>query len=202
MAHKGTRNQIVEAADQLIYNLGYEPTSFARIADAVQISRGNFYYHFKSKDDILDAVIRQRLEDTRKMLADWEEHDDPLDRIKCYVRIVLTNWAKIRRFGCPVGTLCTELAKLDHSAHPSAAAVFTLFRDWLVEQFEALGLARDADELAMRVLAWSQGVATIGNTYQDERFVRREVRRVCGWLDSLVADEAEHAAVERAGKGR
>jgi AcrR family transcriptional regulator len=38
----------------------------------VKISRGNFYYHFKSKDQILDAVIKQHLANTRKMLAMWE----------------------------------------------------------------------------------------------------------------------------------
>jgi TetR/AcrR family transcriptional repressor of nem operon len=34
----------------------------------VQISRGNLYYHFKSKDEILDAVIGARLASTREML--------------------------------------------------------------------------------------------------------------------------------------
>ena len=52
MSDKTTRDQIVEAADRLFYRQGYEHTSFADIADAVQISRGNFYYHFKSKDEI------------------------------------------------------------------------------------------------------------------------------------------------------
>lgn len=51
------RDHIVAAADPLFYRQGFEHTSFAAIADAVQISRGNFYYYFKSKDKILDAVI-------------------------------------------------------------------------------------------------------------------------------------------------
>ena len=42
-----TREQIVLAADQLFYEQGFEHTSFADIADAVKLSRGNFYYHFK-----------------------------------------------------------------------------------------------------------------------------------------------------------
>ena len=59
-----TRANIIDAADQLFYRQGYEHTSFADIADVVQISRGNFYYHFKSKDEILDAVINLRLVNT------------------------------------------------------------------------------------------------------------------------------------------
>ncbi|TNF20020.1 MAG: TetR/AcrR family transcriptional regulator, partial [Pseudomonadales bacterium] len=56
-----TRERIVSEADRLFYERGYEHTSFADIADAVGISRGNFYYHFKSKDEILDAVIGDRM---------------------------------------------------------------------------------------------------------------------------------------------
>ena len=68
MGEKSTRERIVDAADRLFYERGYEPTSFADIANAVEISRGNFYHHFKSKDDILHAVIELRLEKTRGML--------------------------------------------------------------------------------------------------------------------------------------
>ena len=52
MAATDTRAQIVEAADQLFYERGFEHTSFADIAAQVQISRGNFYYHFRTKDEI------------------------------------------------------------------------------------------------------------------------------------------------------
>ena len=66
----GTRDQIVDAADQLFYQQGFEHTSFADIANAVNISRGNFYYHFKTKDDILDAVIDLRLANTQHIAPD------------------------------------------------------------------------------------------------------------------------------------
>ena len=68
MSDKTTRDHIVEAADRLFYRQGYEHTSFSDIADAVRISRGNFYYHFKTKDEILDAVIGARLAGTQEML--------------------------------------------------------------------------------------------------------------------------------------
>ena len=73
MSEKTTRDHIVEAADRLFYRHGFEHTSFSNIADAVRISRGNFYYHFKSKDEILDAVIRQRLAGTEAMLQLWDQ---------------------------------------------------------------------------------------------------------------------------------
>jgi TetR/AcrR family transcriptional repressor of nem operon len=185
MSDKTTRDQIVEAADRLFYRQGYEHTSFSDIADAVRISRGNFYYHFKTKDEILDAVIGARLANTRTMLERREiEGKDPEDRIRRFIYILIANRADIKRYGCPVGTLCGELAKLGHAAQAEANQLFTLFRAWLRRQFTQLGREADADALAMHLLARSQGVATLANAFHDEKFIRQEVKEMCDWLRS------------------
>ena len=188
MNAEATREHIVRAADDLFYKQGFQCTSFADIADAVRISRGNFYYHFKSKDELLAAVIEARIAERHRMLRQWEaEQPAPAGRIRCYVNIVITNSADIENYGCPVGTLTTELSKLGHGSLESATEVFTLFRTWLREQFAALGRADDADDLAMHVLAASQGIATMSNAYRDPEFVRREVDQLCAWVDAQAA---------------
>lgn len=185
MSGKTTRGQIVEAADELFYRQGYEHTSFSDIADAVRISRGNFYYHFQSKDEILDAVIAARIANTQKMLQQWESAGETAeDRIRSFIHILIMNRAKIKRYGCPVGTLCTELAKLDHAAQGEATRLLTLFRTWLRRQFSLLGRKADADELAMHLLARSQGVAVLASAFRDEKFIRQEVEQMCDWLRS------------------
>jgi len=187
MSDKTTRDHIVEAADELFYRQGYEHTSFSDIADVVQISRGNFYYHFKSKDEILDAVIDARLANTRRMLEQWEiDGKQPMDRVRSFIHILITNRADIKRYGCPVGTLCSELAKLNHASQAEANKLFALFRTWLCRQFILLGRKADADALAMHLLARSQGVATLANAFHDEKFIKREVELMCDWLKSCV----------------
>ncbi len=196
MAGKTTRDHIIEAADELFYSQGYEHTSFAHIADAVQISRGNFYHHFKSKDEILDAVIQTRFARTEKILDQWEkEGQDPVDRIRSFINILLMNQTKIKRHGCPVGTLCTELTKLNHGAQGQANKLFTLFRVWLRKQFVQLGFRADADVLAMHILARSQGVATLANAFKDDKFIKHEVNEMHEWLNARV--ENFHARHKR-----
>ncbi len=197
MSDKTTRDHIVEAADQLFYRQGYEHTSFSDIADAVQISRGNFYYHFKSKDEILDAVINLRLANTRKMLDKWDiEGETPTERIRSFIHILIANQVNIKRYGCPVGTLCTELAKLNHASQAEANRLFTLFRAWLSRQFTLLGRKDDADELAMHLLARSQGVATLANAFHDEKFIKQEVKQMCDWLSSCAEGAARNTCDE------
>lgn len=191
-----TREDIIEAADELFYRRGFEHTSFSDIGEAVRISRGNFYHHFRTKDDILRAVIDARAGATREMLERWEADDaTPVERIESFIDILIVNREKIGRHGCPVGTLCTELAKLRHPAREDANRLFTLFRDWLRRQFELLGRHDDADRLAMHLLARSQGVATLANAFRDETFIRAEVDDMRAWLKARV-DEV--TAVRRA----
>src|SRR5262245_57555114 len=194
MSESTTRKYIIEAADQLFYRRGYEHTSFSDIADVVQISRGNFYYHFKTKDEILDAVINARLANTRKMLEQWEiEGNQPADRIRSFIHILIANQADITRYGCPVGTLCGELVQLNHTSQGEANKLFTLFQAWLRRQFTLLGRKADADKLAMHLLARSQGVAMLASAFHDDRFVRQEVEQMCEWLRSCTENATRPA---------
>ena len=114
---QSVRERIIAAADQLFYQKGFENTSFSDIADAVEISRGNFYYHFKTKDEILDAVIAARIAAFGQILAQWEsEFPEPRQRILRYIDVLISNQANIKEYGCPTGTLCMELAKLQHTS--------------------------------------------------------------------------------------
>jgi len=182
-----TRAQIVAGADDLFYRHGFEKTSFTDIADQVGISRGNFYYHFKSKDDILAAVIERRAASTQAMLDGWAgEAEDPRERLRSFARMLIRNRGDIQHHGCPVGTLCSELSKLEHPAQSDAAMIFLQFRRWLALQFSLWGYEEaQADMLSMHLLGRSQGIASLANAFRNESFIRREVELIESWLDSL-----------------
>jgi len=195
-----TRERIVEVADRLFYERGYAWTSFADIAGEVGISRGNFYYHFKTKDQILAAVIAARGAGTQAVLQAWErEQPSPAGRLRRFAQMLVYNRGPIQRHGCPVGTLCTELAKLEHPARSDAGMLFDLFRDWLRRQFTALGAGAEADELALHLLMRGQGVALLANAFRDEKFVRREVQWIIDWIELV---ERQYAAKDRKRRAR
>ena len=53
------RKEILDAADELFGQKGFDGTSTNDILEKVGIARGTLYYHFKSKEDIMDALIEQ-----------------------------------------------------------------------------------------------------------------------------------------------
>jgi len=53
------RNEIIDAADELFGQKGFDGTSTNDILEKVGIARGTLYHHFKSKEDIMDALIER-----------------------------------------------------------------------------------------------------------------------------------------------
>ena len=64
------REEILDAAEKLFAAKGFDNTTTGDILDAVGIARGTLYYHFKSKEEILDGVI-QRI--TNRLMQDAGE---------------------------------------------------------------------------------------------------------------------------------
>lgn len=55
-----TVEKIIITAARLFSEKGYEQTSIQDILDALKLSKGGLYHHFKSKEEILEAVIQKR----------------------------------------------------------------------------------------------------------------------------------------------
>jgi AcrR family transcriptional regulator len=189
MAEKGevSRQQIIETANRLFYQRGYNQTSFSDIAEAARIPRGNFYYHFKTKDDILAAVVDYRIENIRALLADWDAGQaDPRLRLKRFLQMVRDSGKDLTRYGCPMGSLNIELGKAQPALKARAKKMFDLYRDWLAAQLRTLG-RKDAEDLALHLLGRAQGVAVVAQVYGNQKFLQDELDQLETWLDAELA---------------
>ena len=65
------REKILNTATQLFIQKGSEKTSMQDIAQTAGISKGAIYHHFKSKDEIVFAVIRSRQELMEEEMKQW-----------------------------------------------------------------------------------------------------------------------------------
>jgi AcrR family transcriptional regulator len=74
------RGEILDTAERLIYERGYERTPVSAIINAIGIAKGTFYHHFESKADLLDAMVR-RLADRMMDIAVPALNDESLDAV-------------------------------------------------------------------------------------------------------------------------
>src|SRR5215831_18610453 len=83
----GKRERLVAAAAQLLHEQGIERTTLADIAKAADVPAGNVYYSFKTKDDVIAAVIEAHAQQVRATLASIDAHHrSPKGRLKAFVR--------------------------------------------------------------------------------------------------------------------
>jgi AcrR family transcriptional regulator len=180
----GKRERLVESARLLIHEQGIQRTTLAEIAERADVPLGNVYYYFKTKDDLVAAVVDDHLHNVRALLDRLDSRRSPRARLKGLTR----NWADaaslVARSGCPLGSLCSELAK-DADGGPSAGSeLFELLASWAEAQFRELG-RKDAADLALMLLSGVQGAAMLSNTFHDETIMIRQVRQLDRWVDSF-----------------
>lgn len=90
----------------------------------------------------------------------------------------------ITRYGCPYGTLSSELAKRAEGSKPPAAPLMQILLDWAEGQFRAMG-RRDAHDLAVELLVTYQGSAVLASTLGQPELMARQARRLEKWIETL-----------------
>jgi len=193
MGTKGSanRHRIVDAADHLFYSRGYNQTSFSDISDETGIPRGNFYYYFKTKEDILAAVVDSRLSDFQQMLKSCEESSsDPLQRLFNLTSFPLQKESEILEYGCPIGSLSSELVKKQDTeiSQSRLTAVFDLLKSWIEEQLNLLEQSSRSHQIALNLLAKMQGVIMIANVYKDAEFLHSGIDEIQNWLKHVLSN--------------
>ena len=75
------RDRLIEAAKTLFYQQGVTGTTLADIAERAEVPLGNVYYHFRTKDALVDAVIQAHVQELQSLLARWEQVSDSRQRL-------------------------------------------------------------------------------------------------------------------------
>jgi AcrR family transcriptional regulator len=184
-APAGKRERLVAGAVRLVHEQGAEKTTLADIAQAADVPVGNVYYYFKTKDELLQATIDAHAEQLATTLRELDtRHRTPAARLKALIRTIAGQGDLAARYGCPQGTLCSELDKRDDELSRSATKLMGITIDWTETQFKAMG-RRDARDLAVALIASYQGISLLTNTFREPELMRRECRRLERWVDGL-----------------
>jgi len=159
-----TRERIITAAVELFYSQGYEATGMAQILKKSRANSGSLYFFFKSKEQLLDAVLDWYLAhlDPIVMRPVYTTTPDPIERIFALLdayrqKIVITDFT----FTCPIGRLALEIDPGRRKIHQKIAANFdgwtAVVRQWLQAAIHRFPPDTDLDQLAQFVLTVMEG---------------------------------------------
>ncbi len=159
-----TRDRIIETARQLFLTRGFAGTGIAAILKEAGVRSGSLYYFFKSKDELLVAVLDQYKGLLRPILIDPVEAatNDPIGRVfallESYRGFLLETGC---RMGCPIGNLALEISDTHDEARDRVRENFDAWcacvEGWLVDAGDRLPNDLDRAELARFVLTVMEG---------------------------------------------
>ena len=178
------RERLIAAARDEIHRRGYAATTLAVVAEASGVPLGNVYYYFKTKDDLIQAVIEDHTAHVDALLEACSQADDPLDRVRAFIDHLEENRDDVAQHGCPIGCLNQELEKAESRFEGWAEKLFTVQLDWLEAQFGAAGSGKSSRDRAVHVLASAQGASLVCQSMGDPAVLERELALLRAWLET------------------
>jgi TetR/AcrR family transcriptional regulator, transcriptional repressor for nem operon len=180
------RDRLIEAAKIMFYQQGVTGTTLADIAQQAQVPLGNIYYHFRTKEALVEAVIQAHLQDLQALFARLDLHPDPHLRLLGLLAAEREGEHALARYGCPYGSLSQELNKEDGQPATIAALLLQAYLDWAATQFRLLGKdEEEAKDFALDLISSMQGTFLLSNSFRSPELLERKLQRLEEWLRTL-----------------
>jgi TetR/AcrR family transcriptional regulator, transcriptional repressor for nem operon len=187
---QATRERIVSAAADLIFERGVAAVSMRDVRSAARVSGSQLSHYFGDKQSLIRAVIAHQAD------AVVQAHQMPelgqLDSFDALQRWAELNIDSLQRHecqgGCSYGSLAGELVECDESLRGDLAAGFDrweeLFRHGLILMRDRGDLRPDADpdQLTYALMAALQGGMLLGQTARDVAPLRAALTSVLDYL--------------------
>jgi len=188
------RTELVRAARDLFYRQGFHKTTLDNVAKSAGVPLGNVHYYFETKQSLAEAVIALHLTRLRETLASWEA-DGPQQSLQRMVRAPLGAVEAVIRFGCPHGSLCQELGKLEDSPLTEAGnQLLSASIDWAQKQLRALGWEeKKSRDVAEQLVASIQGTMLLAHTLGAPEMLVNQLGRVESWLEEEIQPRKERS---------
>jgi TetR/AcrR family transcriptional repressor of nem operon len=166
MIRHESKTRLLDAALKVIRSKGYTATRVEDVCEAAGVTKGSFFHHFNSKEELALAAADYWTEVTSELFAAAPYHEpaDPLDRVLAYVdfrKAMLRG--ELPEFTCLVGTMTQEIYGTHPRLRDACQRSISGHAETLVADIEAAmrahGVSGDwtAESLALYTQATLQG---------------------------------------------
>ncbi|CAZ96819.1 TetR/AcrR family transcriptional regulator [Zobellia galactanivorans] len=189
-----TRHTILEKAFDLIYRKGYQTTSIDEIIATTEVTKGAFYYHFKTKDEMGIAIINEIVKPTMQdaFIVPLQNASSPLEAIYGMTESLLfeTPFLKLE-YGCPASNLAQEMTPWNEAF---SKALNELILEWqttiekaIQKEIENGAVRSDVNpkQVAYFVMSSYWGIRNFGKAYNDTDCYHAYLKELKRYLNQL-----------------
>ncbi|AKK71943.1 MULTISPECIES: TetR/AcrR family transcriptional regulator [Bacteroidota] len=191
---EATRLMILQKAFELIYVKGYQTTSIDDIIATTKVTKGAFYYHFKTKDEMGLAIINEILKPTltNSFIEPLQTEENPLDAIYNLMDNLLmkNDFLKVE-YGCPASNFTQEMTPWNSEFNK---ALNELTQEWTkaitatIERGKKSGTIRkdvNAKQVTIFVMSGYWGIRNLGKLENSKKVYVSYLKQLKIYLDSL-----------------
>lgn len=190
---QATRERILQAADKLFYQYGYHATGLEQILAEGGITKGNFYYHFKSKEALAIATLDWHFDQVQTEVARIvDKHPSPLQALlevlDFFTELIQEQKKAGGIFGCYFGNFTLEMGNENPAVRTRLRAIFdnyyAVFKALLMRAAEAKELPEQVqpEQLAGIAVCLLEGAILIDKAYQEPKETLRAVEFLKNYL--------------------
>jgi TetR/AcrR family transcriptional repressor of nem operon len=194
-----TKERILAAAKDVFLSLGYAGTTVDAICEKAQLTKGSFYYFFKSKEDLGIAVMEWSIDRGMELLGHgpYTEISGPIDRAFGFLEHLEKCAPQLWKGGCLLGTFAAELAESNPRVQEAVSSLFETVSNGFARELQPIVARANgrrkvrASELADTLLGIVEGSIILGKAHRDPTRLSRAIRRFRVSLEELIAQPAK-----------
>jgi len=181
-----TREKILDTVFELVYVYGYNGTSMSMILKRCEIPKGSLYHYFKSKKEMILAVIEERLAPRMDAFYDFtnDEHKHPVDVLIAAIKKVSTK-EQLVLYGCPLNRLNQEMSPIDKDFEASIAPIYEHVKLKITTLLDDVNLQIDTTILAEYVIAAVWGALSLSPAQSSQERYLNTVTPLINYLSLL-----------------
>lgn len=189
-----TRLMILEKAFELIYVKGYQKTSVDEIIATTKVTKGAFYYHFKTKDEMGLAILHELLKPVlaNSFIQPLQRQPNPIDAIYDLMHGLLmeSEFLKVE-YGCPAANFTHEMTPwnadfrkvLDEITHEWETAMATALENGKKKGFVRKDV--NARQVTLFVMSGYWGIRNFGKLENSKSAYLPYLKELKSYLNNL-----------------
>ena len=188
-----TRQRILAAAAQLMFENGVADTTLEDIRAAAGVSGSQVYHYFEDKQALVRAVIDYQTDAVLDAQCAHLDRLDTMPGLRAWRDFLVEHQRRLGcRGGCPIGALGAEVAETDAVSRLAAARGLSRWEGRIRDGLQAmhargdLPVGTDPDGLALAILAALQGGLLLTQLQRDTRPLEVTLDAMLDRIESLI----------------
>lgn len=197
-----TRNKIMDAAQQMVLDVGLTGTSIEKVIDQAGVTKGTFFYHFKTKHDLAAALIERYANDDKHHFHDFmakaeQLSRDPLQQLLLFIGLFIEMTEQLEEPfpGCLYAAYCYQSGAISSGVMDHIERMMHFWREQLSIKLAAVcelyppRIPVEHHQVADHVLTTFEGAFVLSKVMKEPKLAAEQLVQCRNYVELLFASK-------------